>query len=118
MSAHPFQPTQYLQSLSQGNSTEPSCVCSCGAQSAARALLRHNAHVDNHHFEGQQNGGLHPLATELYTKAEQHPDTARACYHLISNSFRDVLDAVSSCFLAILDELTHLLLTVDHHGPP
>lgn len=85
------------------------------ARSTARALLRYNAHRDNLHLEGCKDGGLHPLAVELYRKTEERPETTKACYHLVDDTFNDALDAASIFSVVVrlfaFIKLTHLPVT-------
>jgi hypothetical protein len=86
--------TQYLLSIPQNLSNTCSENLS-DAQLATRAILRKDAHRDNHHFEGTEDGGLHRLTTALFTIAGQGSVSAENCTALVENTFNDALDTVS-----------------------
>lgn len=87
----------HLSSFAQGFSNEE-------RQSAARALLRHDAHVDGAHYHTRKPGGLHPsnIAFNSYTSSDERSITEE---EFMKASLQDVFDAVS--FLLFLFSYTH-----------
>lgn len=87
----------HLSSFAQGFSNEEQ-------QSAARALLRHDAHVDGAHYHTRKPGGLHPsnIAFNSYTSSDERSITEE---EFMKASLQDVFDAVS--FLLFLFSYTH-----------
>jgi hypothetical protein len=65
-------------------------------QAAARALLRHDSHIDGTHYQMRTFGGLHPSYVAFNPVVEQ-TDGARALTHedLVKAGLQDVFDAVS-----------------------
>lgn len=66
-------------------------------QAAARAILRHNAHIDGTHYHTQKRGSLHPshIAFNLYTSSDE-PTIMQEAF--AKAALQDVFDAVSFFF--------------------
>jgi hypothetical protein len=66
-------------------------------QAAARAILRHNAHIDGTHYHTRKRGGLHPshIAFNSYTSVDEPTITQEA---FADAALQDVFDAVSFFF--------------------
>jgi hypothetical protein len=68
-------------------------------QAAARALLKHDVHVDGAHYHTREPGGLHPsyVAFNSYTSSNERSITQE---EIVKAALQDVFDAVS--FLSVL----------------
>ncbi|KAG1774226.1 hypothetical protein EV702DRAFT_975154 [Suillus placidus] len=66
-------------------------------QAAARALLRHDAHIDGTHYQTKTPGGLHPSYIGFHPTPAQQPNSGRALTHkeLIDATLQDVFDAIA-----------------------
>ena|SRR6267154_1518060 len=64
-------------------------------QAAARALLRHNAHIDGTHYQMRTTGGLHPSYIGFNRETNEN-ETERTLTHseLVEAALQDVFDAV------------------------
>ncbi|KAG1770559.1 hypothetical protein EV702DRAFT_941660, partial [Suillus placidus] len=62
-------------------------------QAAARALLRHDAHIDGAHYHTRKPAGLHPT----YAAFNQTNDKEKTLTHveLVEASLKDLFDAVT-----------------------
>lgn len=63
-------------------------------QAAARALLKHEAHVDGTHYHTRKPGGLHPshIAFNSYTSSNERSITQE---DFLDAALQDLFDAVS-----------------------
>ncbi|KAG1835967.1 hypothetical protein DFJ58DRAFT_735336 [Suillus subalutaceus] len=63
-------------------------------QSAARALLRHDAHIDGSHYHTRKPSGLHPsnVAFNSYTSADEQSVTQE---EFMNEALQDVFDAIT-----------------------
>ncbi|KAG1864582.1 hypothetical protein C8R48DRAFT_601909, partial [Suillus tomentosus] len=63
-------------------------------QAAARAVLRHDAHIDGTHYHTQKPGGLHPshIAFNSYTSSDEQTITQEA---FADAALQDVFDALA-----------------------
>ncbi|KAG0708286.1 hypothetical protein DFH29DRAFT_774834, partial [Suillus ampliporus] len=63
-------------------------------QAAARAILRHNAHIDGTHYHTRKPGGLHPLhiAFNSYTSSDEPTITQEA---FADATLQDVFDTLA-----------------------
>jgi hypothetical protein len=68
-------------------------------QAAARALLKHDVHVDGAHYHTREPGGLHPsyVAFNSYMSSNERSITQE---EIVKAALQDVFDAVS--FLSVL----------------
>jgi hypothetical protein len=71
-------------------------------QAAARALLRHDVHIDGTHYQTRTFGGLHPSYLAFHSIPQPaDPELERTLSHneLREAALQDVFDAVSEPFL-------------------
>lgn len=68
-------------------------------QAAARALLRHDSHIDGTYYHTKTVGGLHPSYIAFQSDG-QELESGRALSHkeLIEAMLQDIFDTVSSFF--------------------
>jgi hypothetical protein len=67
-----------------------------GRQAAARALLRHDSHIDGTHYQMRTLGGLHPSYVAFNPVVERPATRALTHEDLVKAGLQDVFDAVSS----------------------
>ncbi|KAI6011573.1 hypothetical protein BKA83DRAFT_4037075, partial [Pisolithus microcarpus] len=64
-------------------------------QAAARALLRHSAHLDGAHFQSRVKGGLHPAYAGFNPNMNDKKARSLSSKELVEASLQDVFDAVT-----------------------
>ncbi|KAI6017305.1 hypothetical protein BKA83DRAFT_4128443 [Pisolithus microcarpus] len=64
-------------------------------QAAARALLRHSAHLDGAHFQSRVKGGLHPTYTGFNPNMNDKKARSLSSKELVEASLQDVFNAVT-----------------------
>lgn len=64
-------------------------------QAAARALLRHDTHIDGTHYQTRKLGGLHPSYIGFNATAKQTHERALSHDALVEAVLQDVFDVVS-----------------------
>jgi hypothetical protein len=64
-------------------------------QAAARALLRHDVHIDGTHYQARLPGGLHPSYFAFSSTAKRTSEKSLTHEELLEASLQDVFDAVS-----------------------
>lgn len=64
-------------------------------KAAARAILRHDVHVDGTHSNLKRPGGLHPSYIALHGVGSVKADDQHEAVELLRDTMRDALDAVS-----------------------
>jgi hypothetical protein len=62
-------------------------------QAAARALLRHDAHLDGTHYHARKPGGLHP-SYAAFNSFVTTKDRSLSCEEFVEASLKDVFDSV------------------------
>jgi hypothetical protein len=71
-------------------------------RAAARAIIRHQKHVDNEHITVRNAGGLHPMYVALHGQGEGNQQEQNEIKMVLSESLDDVFDSVSFQFTASL----------------
>jgi hypothetical protein len=78
-------------------------------QAAARALLRHDTHIDGTHYHTKTLGGLHPSYISFHSNSQElESGRALSPKELVEASLQDIFDAASKFlrfFLAQSDTL-------------
>jgi hypothetical protein len=78
-------------------------------QAVARALLRHNAHVDGTHYQTRTFGGLHPSFVGFNPLPSADTAPVQSNRELVEASLKDVFDAVSPA--SLFTRKTYLICT-------
>ena len=86
--------TLYNSTFAQGFSNDE-------RQAAARALLRHNAHLDGAHYQSRIKGGLRPMYVGFNPSANNKKAQVLSNKELAEASLQDVFDTVSKSLLLI-----------------
>lgn len=68
-------------------------------RAAARAILRHNLHIDNETYA--HDSGLNRLYIDLHGESDANDDELKDIRAITNDTFRDVLDAVSYFYPSI-----------------
>ncbi|KAG2338065.1 hypothetical protein BDR05DRAFT_855841, partial [Suillus weaverae] len=63
-------------------------------QAAARALLRHDVHLDRTHYHARKPGGLHP-SYAAFNPSVTTKDHSLSCEELVESSLQDVFDSIA-----------------------
>jgi hypothetical protein len=67
-------------------------------QAAARALLRHNAHLDGTHYHTRRPGGLHPAYVAFNRTDSTSKERSLTHTELVEAALKNLFDAVSLGF--------------------
>lgn len=65
-------------------------------QAAARALLRHDAHVDGTHYQTKTPGGLHSFYIHFHAQQQDSETRTMSHQEFTDAALQDVFDAVSA----------------------
>lgn len=84
----PLEAKAALRNLSERRSSDP--ASSSADEAAARAVLRHNIHIDGQHTDVHEVDGMHPNYIELWQNMNRQDRNK-----FINNSESDLWDAVS-----------------------